>query len=317
MALQLPMLRVAVLWMAESTIRYRFDKVLLWTTFILFVVTFQATRSSLVYLGAALTNIFFFLMILRITSAPPETGAAAWLRWLYPLLLLVPLNFQVEMVGTVFHGGEVYDHLVREWDKALFGTYLHRAFPEALPGVLWRELLHLFYAAYYPLVMGSYIWVWWQGFRGASSNGPRVSPALLRFAFVLLGTFCTYLAIFVLFPVIGPLDDRYLRFDGVGLVGPFIDWLYGIAASQGGALPSSHVGESVVVVLLLRPRDRRVTAALWVLVAGLTLGTVYGSFHYAIDAVTGLISGALLYLFWNGLYRRWGAEIQTVPADAG
>ncbi len=303
--------------MAESAVRYRFDKVLLWTTFLLFVITFLSTRSSLVYLGAALTNMFFFLLILRITYAPPEAGPAAWLRWLYPLLLLVPLNYQIEMAGTIFHAGEVYDPLVREWDKALFGTYLHRAFPDALPGAFWRELLHLLYIAYYPLLIGSYLWVWWHGFRDAPAAGPRVSPALLRFAFVLLGTYCTYLAIFILFPVIGPLDDRYLRFDGVGLLGPIIDKLYSIAASQGGALPSSHVGESVVVVLLLRPRDRRVATALWLVVAGLTLGTVYGSFHYAIDALTGLVTGVLFYLFWDGLYWRWGPEIQTVPADAG
>lgn len=294
--------------MAEGPIRYRFDKVLLWATFLLFVITFLGTRSSWVYLGAALTNIFFFLMILKIIYAPPETGPAAWLRWLYPLLLLVPLNYQIEMAGTIFHSGEVYDHLVREWDKALFGTYLHRAFPDALPGAFWRELMNLLYITYYPLLIGSYLWVWWQGFRRAPERGLRVSPALLRFAFVLLGSYCTYLAIFILFPVIGPLDDRYLRFDGVGLLGPFIDKLYSIAASQGGALPSSHVGESVVVLLLLRPRDRWVAAALWLTVAGLTLGTVYGSFHYAIDAVTGLVTGVLFYLFWDGLYRRWGPE---------
>ena len=294
--------------MADTPIRYRFDKVLLWTTFSLFVITFLGSLGSLQYLGAALTNMFLFLVILKITYSPPEAGPAAWLRWLYPLLLLVPLNYEVETVGTLFHHGEVFDHLVREWDKALFGLYLHRAFPEALPGAFWRELLHLLYATYYPLIMGSYLWVWWQGYRAAPAAGLRVSPALLRFAFVLLGTFCTYLAIFILFPVIGPLDDRFLRFEGVGLVGPFIDWLYSVAASQGGALPSSHIGESVVVVLLLRPRDRRAAAALWTVVAGLTLGTVYGSFHYAIDALTGLISGGLLYLLCDGLYRRWGAE---------
>jgi hypothetical protein len=296
--------------MAESltgTRPYRFDRVLMAYSLGIFIVTFFAVGLAMVYLVAALANLFIFLIIYRISHGP-----AAWLRWLYPLILMVPLHFEIELVGTVFHAGEVYDDLVRGWDKALFGSYLHRALPDALPGPFWRELFHLLYFAYYPLIMGSFIYLWRQGYRRTPANGASVSPEFLRFAFVLLATFCSYLAIFILFPVIGPLDDRYLRFDGIGVIGPFIDWLYAIGASNGGAFPSSHAGESVVVVLLLK-RSGKTALMLWLLVLGLSLGTIYGSFHYAIDAAAGLASGGLLYLLWNGLYERWGPE--GIPAN--
>jgi membrane-associated phospholipid phosphatase len=39
-----------------------------------------------------------------------------------------------------------------------------------------------------------------------------------------------------------------------------------------------------------------------VLIFGLTISAMYGAFHYALDAVAGLITGPLLYLGWSKIY---------------
>ena len=52
---------------------------------------------------------------------------------------------------------------------------------------------------------------------------------------------------------------------------------------------------------------------LLLVILGLAISTVYGSFHYAIDALGGLITGPLFYLFWSWVYRRLGAEHTTRP----
>ncbi|MCH8327929.1 MAG: phosphatase PAP2 family protein, partial [Candidatus Marinimicrobia bacterium] len=295
---------------------YRFDKVLLAFSLLMFVAHFLNVTNGYHYLLAALGNLFIFLMIYRITYRPPLTGIGAHLRWLYPLLLLVPLQYQVELAATIFHGGAVYDPLVRSWDKALFGPYVHRWLPDVLAGAVWREGFHLLYIAYYPLIAGSYMFVWNRGRAQQTNLSEGPDPRFLRFAFVMLASFASYLIVYILFPVIGPLDDRFLRFHGVGLVGPIIDWLYAHAHSSGGAFPSSHVGEAVVIVLLLRPRGYW-RLAFWLFIGGMTIATIYGSFHYAIDALAGLLSGGALYLLWSWLYHQWGPETGTNdPAES-
>ena len=115
----------------------------------------------------------------------------------------------------------------------------------------------------------------------------------------------------------GPLDERFLRFEGYGLLGPLIDLLYTAGDSAGGAFPSSHIGEAVVIYLLLRPRSQAIRAISIALILGLTVSTVYGSFHYAIDAVAGLLTGLLFYFFWNWFYRRLSTEPAAIKEASG
>ena len=299
--------------------RYHFDRLLLWYLGLIFALTFFGSYFGYLYLITALIHLVMIIMVLGITSVEVRSGPRAWLRWFYPLLLLLPLHYEIELVGTLFHAGQVYDGLVRTWDRWLFGGHPHRYLADLLPGPWWRELFHLLYLTYYPLVFGGFGASWWRGRTVSDQSEPSVSPEFLRFAFVFMGTFISYMVIFILFPVVGPLDDRFLRFDGQGLVGPLIDWIYALGDSAGGALPSSHTGEAVVIVLLLQSMARqvrwvrRVRPMLLLLILGLALSTVYGSFHYAVDALGGLITGPLFYLFWSWVYRRLGAEHRTGP----
>ncbi len=296
-------------------VRYHFDRLILWYLGVTFAVNFFGAYFGYSYLLAALTHLALIVMVLRITSVDAQSGPRAWLRWFYPLLLLLPLHFEIELVGTLFHAGTVYDGLVKTWDRWLFGGHPHRYLADLLPGPWWRELFHLLYLSYYPLVIGGFGVSWWQGWHSTNRSELPVSPHFLRYVFVFMGTFITYMVIFILFPVVGPLDDRFLRFDGQGLLGPLIDWIYAVGDSAGGALPSSHVGEAVVIFLLLRPRAPLVRTGLLLMILGLAVSTVYGSFHYAIDALGGLITGPLFYLLWSWVYLRLRAEPGSFMED--
>ena len=288
--------------------RYHFDRLILWYLSGMFAVTFVGAYFGLIYLLAALAHLIMIFMVLRITSVSSRTGPRVWLRWLYPLLLLLPLHYEIELIATIFHAGVIYDNLVKVWDGWLFGGHPHQYLADQLPGPWWREFFHLLYLTYFFIITGGYLYAWRRGQAPEKRGKINIPPDFPKYAFVFLGAFLTYMLIFILFPVTGPLDDRFLRFEGYGLLGPFIDRLYVAGDSAGGAFPSSHIGEAVVIYLLLRPRSPAIRTISITLILGLTVSTVYGSFHYAIDAAAGLLTGPLFYFFWSWVYRRLSKE---------
>ena len=68
------------------------------------------------------------------------------------------------------------------------------------------------------------------------------------------------------------------------------------ASSKGTAFPSSHVAIAVVVLLCAARYDLISFLILLPLCVGLIIGTVYGRFHYATDAIAGTILGCVI--FW-------------------
>jgi membrane-associated phospholipid phosphatase len=101
--------------------------------------------------------------------------------------------------------------------------------------------------------------------------------------------------VFLFFPVAGP---RY-AFDGAHNlatdVGParIAAWLLDRGDSWGAAFPSSHVAASVVATGMALRYWRPLGLVLLPFTAGLILAVVYGQFHYAVDALAGLMLAAL------------------------
>ncbi len=283
--------------------RHLFDRLILWYLGVMFAVTFVGSYFGLIYLLAALVHLVMIFLVLQITRPATQTRLRIWLRWFYPLLLLLPLHYEIELVGTLFHGGTVYDELVKIWDLWLFRGHPHRYLADILRGPVWREFFNLAYLSYYGIIIGSYWYTWRQWTKPEHPVSAETRTEFPKYAFVFLGAFLTYMLVFILFPVVGPLDDRFLRFHGDGLLGPLIDGFFAIGDSAGGAFPSSHIGEAVVVYLLIRPVSVRLRLLSITVITCLSVATVYGSFHYAIDALGGLISGPLFYFFWSWLYQ--------------
>lgn len=215
-------------------------------------------------------------------------------RDLYPMVLLLVLYGEVDLLVQMVHDPPGFEGIVRQWDRALFGIHPHQHFPQWLSGPGWRELFHLLYLSYYLLVFGAFFALW-----------KRRPAALPRFSFVVVGMFVSFIAIFVAVPVAGPLASPDVSLMTTGFFPSIVAWIYAPLTVDGihtGAFPSSHVGMSVGIALLLAPRRWWARIALGTLVLGIAVSTVYGRFHYAIDAVIGLAAGFVLYLLWTWMY---------------
>ena len=71
------------------------------------------------------------------------------------------------------------------------------------------------------------------------------------------------------------------------------------------AFPSSHVGVSVVMMILALRGSKKLFFGLLPFFILLCCATVYIKAHYLIDALTGAVTGVLTYIFTSWLYRRF------------
>src|SRR5205814_1997527 len=113
---------------------------------------------------------------------------------------------------------------------------------------------------------------------------------------VLIAFYLCYV-VFLFFPVAGPryaFDLAHNRATGVWPARA-TQWLLDRGDSWGAAFPSSHVAAAVVAAVCALRYWRRLGLVLAPFTIGLVLSVVYGQFHYAVDAVAGLIvAGAVL-----------------------
>lgn len=209
------------------------------------------------------------------------------LRWIIPAL-----------------GANHRDAAVMAWEARLFPSNPSATLAPRLHGLALSEVLHLAYASYYllmyipPLVMYA---------RGARAH---FAATMLAFTLVYGTCFVTY----ALFPVDGP---RYLVGAAAAPEGPvraFVLALLDRGSSRGTAFPSSHVAASVTAALCALRFDRRLGGVVALLAALLTVATVYGGFHYAVDGLVGVTLGLLGWsaslVLWMTLASR-GAQIAT------
>jgi membrane-associated phospholipid phosphatase len=121
---------------------------------------------------------------------------------------------------------------------------------------------------------------------------------------VLAAYFFCYL-VFVIIPVRGPFHVfGALPFnDGPHLCAQLAHRLLDRASSAGTAFPSSHVAAAACVWLISRRYLRRLSWVVLLLAVGIFFGTVYGGFHYAIDAIGGAAVGVAFGLLGPRLHR--------------
>lgn len=214
------------------------------------------------------------------------------------------------------------DHLFAQMDQTLFGCQPALLFSHLMPWHWFSELMDLGYASYFPMILFIeiyYFFVRYDQFEKAST--------------VLITSFFIYYIIFVFLPVTGP-QYYYLAIDANDFVagvfppvGDFFNlhadrivspgWEDGLFyhlvedAHQAGerptaAFPSSHVGITVVILLLAWHAHSRRQWLFFMLLPFAVLmlfATVYIQAHYFVDVVAGLLSGVLFYFVLMYLYK--------------
>ena len=158
------------------------------------------------------------------------------------------------------------DHLFAGWEQQLFGCQPALLFPELLPQAWFSELMCLGYASYYPLMAVVLLYYFFYH-----------EKEFMKATFILIASFFVYYVIFIALPVTGP--QYYYQAVGLDQIAqgvfpalgdyfnnhqeslPVPGWNGGLfyqmvedAHSAGerptAAFPSSHVGITVVLLLL-------------------------------------------------------------------
>ncbi|WP_428277401.1 phosphatase PAP2 family protein [Candidatus Palauibacter sp.] len=137
------------------------------------------------------------------------------------------------------------------------------------------------------------------GARGLPAHRPRRGHRLLRL-----------LSHFHVLPVAGPRYE-FVQIGGEIGEGTLFGIVHGIletGSSKGTAFPSSHIAASLAGVVAAGREDRRWFRLLLVPELALTAGTVYGRFHYAVDALAGILLGLLVCAVLRALEGARAAE---------
>ncbi len=215
------------------------------------------------------------------------------------------------------------DHHFAALEQSIFGCQPALEFANHWTHPVWSELMYLGYSSYFLLIsiVVVYYFIWrYEEFH--------------RTVFIILTSFFVYYVIFVALPVTGPqyyylavgldnisqgvfpnVGDYFLTHDEMMKMPGYEDgWFYQImvnAHSAGerptAAFPSSHVGVTVILLLLAwRSRSRPLIWFVFTLFLLMCLATVYIRAHYVIDVFAGLLSAIIMYitLHYISKYRR-------------
>ena len=188
-----------------------------------------------------------------------------------------------------------FDDKIIECEERLFNGQPSIYFSEHFSSRWLSELLHLCYFSYYPIVFGLVGVLHYQGRYEAFHE--------VIFGEILTFNLCLIWYIFM--PVMGP---RY-KFERVrgrladGFFFKLIHMILSGASSKGTAFPSSHCAIGVIVVLYAARYDPVAFAIMCPFGVGLIVGTVYGRFHYALDAILGTVLGVVIFGAAPHLYR--------------
>ena len=235
--------------------------------------------------GIAAAHAIAVFGITRLAVWHPRGGVAAIARAAYAVLL-TPLLYAELSVLNRFFTQRYFDATVQAWDAAVFGGQPSIGLSALFPWLPFSEVLHLGYFGYYAIIPAAILGVF----------ATRGLGAMQRTALAVAAAFFVSYLIFMFFPVAGPRYE-FAQIGGEIGEGTLFGIVHGIleaGSSKGTAFPSSHIAASLAGVVAAGREDRRWFWLLLIPELSLTAGTVYGRFHYATDALAGILLGLLV-----------------------
>lgn len=211
-----------------------------------------------------------------------------------------------------------HDYILAQIDQKIFGFQPAYLFSIKYPQEIISELMNLgYFSLYLMIVLPAFYFAFYN------------KPVFYAFTFILLSSFFIYYLIFIFFPAAGPQFYYAVigtnnvvagNFPDIGLyfskhtITPlegksgFFDTLVNLAQCVGerpsAAFPSSHVGVSTIVMILLFKNKQKsifyLSMPFYIL---LVLSTVYIRAHYAVDVFAGFITAFFVYIIGTKLYR--------------
>lgn len=211
------------------------------------------------------------------------------------------------------------DHIFAQWDQSLFGFQPALEFSKQFASGIVSELMYFGYFSYYLFFVVMTFVILAMDYR-----------QLERYTYILFGGFFACYVIFDLLPVAGPQyyflevgtekiaagelpdlghyfadKDNPMHLSPGWVSGVFYQ-IIGLVHSAGerptAAFPSSHIAIATVVMLVVvRMRMWKSFILLALPYLFLCLSTVYIMAHYFVDAVAGLVAGAVIFFAFGGM----------------
>ncbi len=222
-------------------------------------------------------------------------------RLVYPAVLFGYFYTQTGALMTLVYP-EFFDPWFVAWEAKTLGTnptvWLDRNFLAA-PVARWvTEFLSMCYFSYYIMFPATLIPL-------LALRKNRLIQEILTASVI---TFAVSFNLFWFFPLEGPrwhFAEVYNHDISGVLFRPLVDFMIDNGAVRGGAMPSTHTGLALVVLVYLFREYRK---WFWVglpLLVGLGAGAVYGRFHYVTDIFVGVAIAAICVWFTIRYYPRW------------
>lgn len=209
-----------------------------------------------------------------------------FVREWYPMIGLLAMYQEIQYLNRILTPELFYDHWIIDLEGRLFGRQLAVDLRKMVPWKPVGEAVHFGYFSYYFTLPALFVPLWLT--RKYREFGIAMA--------VVSGTYYFCYLCYIFFPVTGPYW-QFQPFPDASVQGWFFpDLTNRIVAggsSRGSAFPSSHIAASVTVLGMAGRYLKPVYRLLFIPVVLLCIGTVYGGFHYLIDAVAGLAVGLL------------------------
>lgn len=209
------------------------------------------------------------------------------LRTTYPLILSGYFYSETYFYNQGFMGN--IDPQLSHWEVNLFGMQPSILFAETFSSPLFSELMYFGYFTFYLLILFFTI-----------NMLLKKKEFFNETIFKLTASLYIFYTIFCFIPSAGP--QFYFPFPDNQVPNGFLFhkvmlFIQDTAEHPTGAFPSSHVGVSIIILILSWKYNRVFFKWAWPFVILLILSTVYIKAHYAIDAIAGLlIAPFILYL---------------------
>jgi len=214
------------------------------------------------------------------------------LRNIYPLLFLGFFYKETGYMNNIIF--DYFDPWFVKAEQFLWGMQPSLEFSKHFPQKWFSELMNFGYFFYYLLTLGTVLSVYY-------FNSSKTSKTV----FIIVTSFLIYYLFFALFPVEGP--QFYFSPDKTKVVDSYlfshlVKMVQDTGEAQTGAFPSSHVGMSIVFLILIYKNARNLFYIILVPVIFLWFATVYIKAHYLIDTLAGFPSGFLVFWLSEKIY---------------
>ena len=261
-------------------------------TTILLVISWNQSPNSFKLLITRLLIILIVLGLLFLNSKIKST-ILELIRNSYPII--IGGYFYSE---TVFYNKFIWDNLDQkliDLDQYLFGFQPSLSFSEIFSSKLFSELMYFGYFSFYLLII-SFVFITYFKLKNESES------LLFKFSAAML----LFYLFFGIVPSAGP--QFYFLSPEKDLPTAFIfdkimHFIQQNAEQPTAAFPSSHVGISIIILILLRKRVPLFFIIAMPFVVILILSTVYIKAHYAIDVLGGIIFAPIVLYLASILYK--------------